>query len=70
MSRLEDLEEQVALLTDLLAESQFRERIGNIENWIEDFERGCEEAEKEMAAMQEVEFVPAIDLLRDKKQDN
>lgn len=68
MSRLEDLEEQVALLTDLLAESQFRERIGNIENWIEDFERGCEEAEKEMAAM--VEFVPAIDLLRDKKQDN
>lgn len=32
--RVEELEEQVAMLTDLLAESDFRERIASVEEWI------------------------------------
>lgn len=64
--RLEYLEEQVAMLTDMLAESDFRRRIAECEMWIEEWERSCQEFEDSVA----VEFYPEEVIFRDKSKDN
>lgn len=62
--KLRYVEEQLGMLTDMLAESQFRERLANVEQWQEEWDRATEEFE------QVVEFMPAEDWFRDRAKDN
>lgn len=58
--------------------SDLEQRLQAVEEWIAEFERGAEEAEREIEAILgggdiEIEFIPCedlTDLLRDKKKDN
>lgn len=58
------LEEQVSMLTDMLAESQFRERIGVLERWVEEVDETAQQIDAG-----EIVFIADCDL-RDKSKDN
>lgn len=70
--RVEYLEDQLGMLTDLVAESKFRERIKVLEDWADDVARKAQEVieELESGIVEEVVFVPSDEWFRDKTKDN
>ena len=54
--------------------NDLEKRIKAIEDWVEEFERGCAEAEAELSELfsdeTTIEFIADSSLLRDKTRDN